>query len=384
MLEDTLTFTGTGYTKYGLVNPFQAGLYTSNLQTGLGHSSVQYQNTQSLDRLVGTIKGILKECHYTRDISSFSKSTNIDLAGYKEIITKAALHLTESCRTIQDYGSGRHVNTSAADIRASASIYAISSTNYTLDAGVALVTAKQYLLQSSYNHTITDLHQIITQQQYTRAEASYLQSRSISTQAAVFELSAENKLEQLGSSQIYADNLTLEVGTKQYGQQKAKGLSIKTIELVLDSTDLYLKGTKVDQTAQQYRLYAQDLNVSGDTAKISGNLLNLSANTVRLGGGLVFLGGSVTRASRPIEREASEVDIKEFEFPPKYPTSNLLPSQEATGINMGGVNVMLPPQGTSGIETKKTVKNKNSTVITYPKPDSSKYTDVTTRPSLND
>jgi len=384
MLEDKVSFIDSNYANYGLVNPFQVGLLTSNLQTSTAQSSVQYQNTQSLDRLVGTIKGILRECHYDKDIQSLSKSVKADVSNYKELLTKSALHLTEACRTIQDYGFGRHINTAAADIRVSASIYGVSTTNYTLETGIALVTAKQHLLQSAYSHTITDLHQIITQQQYIRAEATYVQSKHLTQQSKSFELSAENKLEQLGTAEVYADRFTLEVGTKGYTAASSGGLSIKTAELKLDSEALYIKSATVDHTAQQYRLYAQDLNLGGASTKVSGTILNLSGNTVRVGGGLVFLGGSVARASRPIERPAAEVSIKDFEFPPDYPKANLLSTQEAVGIDMGGVKVALPPQGTSGIETKKKPRNKNQTVKAYPKPNSMEYPDVITRPNLND
>jgi len=368
------------YSKYGFVNPFHIGIQASRAQRQTATAAIQYQDAHTLDRLVGTTKGILRESHFDLDLPPLEKSLSLDLGEYKIVLTKAGIHLAQAARTFQDYGHGKHVNMSAADIRASASLCAFSTTNYTLETAVGLINSKQLVIQSAYSHQISDLHQQITQQTFLRSNLSFIQSKKLAVHAESYTVGAKETTVQIGKGSIYYDKLTLNVGTGNYAQENGN-LNVKAANLILDTEQLTLKSSQYNQTSEQYSLYGTNLNISGTSANISGATLNLGGNTVRIGGGIVFIGGAVPRASRPIEQLVEELDVGTFESIPTYKTESLIRSQEASGVELGGVKVISPPQGTAGAEVKRSSQNQNTDLSTYSKPEL-QSSNVVSRPQL--
>lgn len=370
MIEDTLNpAAATGYSAYHFLDPFQVGLQASRAQAATAQSSVQYQDAHTLDRLVGTARGILREVHYDLDLPALAETVMSSVEDYTELLVEAGIHMAQAAKTFQDFGQGRQVNMAASDIRASAASYMVSSTNYTLETAVALLNTKQLIQQSAYSHVITDMHQVISRQSYQRSIGQVVQAEQVLTHALKYELATKEKQEQVGTFKLYADELTLTVGSDEPFATERGALQIYSDEVQLTSERTYLSTQTFNHKSSQYKAQAQDLHLLASSTYISATRMNVQGNTVRIGGGRVFIGGAVPRASAPIERTVTPQTPKTFQELPVYPTSPLLNTQEAQGIQMGEAQVVSPPQGAAGVhstEAAQSTRRRPLNTSTYP------------------
>jgi hypothetical protein len=411
-MEDLINPLATAlYEQYGFLNPAQLVLF-SQTETQTAQASTQYQDAFTLDRLVGTTRAILRDAHYDKDIPILESILGNVFDDYKDVLISAGIHLGQVARTFQDYGQGRQVNLAGADIRSSSTLNTISSTTYVLETGAALLNAKQLLQQSAYTHVISDLYQLFSQCSFYRAEFETHQSNKFLIHANDYEVSAATVTEQAGNRILYADDLLITVGSKKGfnlnkdfalltdlkalidrfgGRQnipeeeitayiKAQAADFisgadierlfKTLEEVPNILETLAKGKltiaaskagfdfdnwtvsakNVSQSANQYTVHADRLNLSGGATTLYGSSANVgAAGLLRISGSPVMINGARVAAPGIIPLEVIERHKpSKFSEVPIYEKTSLLQTQSAGGIQMGSQEVVSPPQGTAG------------------------------------